>query len=117
MCNFRVGQKVVRKYHSVSHGSPYLAGRSRVAPKEGEIVTIKTINVWPIETLLTFVEYDNSHLTTSGFEPGFPARCFAPVHAHNTSIEIFEKIRDGQHNGFINGDDIERERFKKLERV
>lgn len=93
--NFRVGQKVIRVGNASPGAVKIPAGYGHTYPRKGEIVTIKTINHWPLWTLLTFVEHDNSHLIQlfgSQFEPGFEAKAFRPLVERKTSIEIFTRM-------------------------
>jgi hypothetical protein len=91
---FYVGQKVTPNGRS-SAGNELgrkLARSGISAPKFGDVVIIKTINVWHRVTLLTFVEHDNFHLSTNGYEPGFNAECFSPIVERKTDISIFTKM-------------------------
>ena len=97
MADFRVGQKVVR----VSSNSGDERGIAAVkkyghsAPHLGEICTVRSINVWPLSTIITLVEHDNSRIRKAlnlAYEPGFNARCFRPVVERKTSIEVFRKL-------------------------
>lgn len=94
---FRVGQKVVR-IGSCSDGE-ISASRARQMgysfPEMGDVVTIKTLNVWPHRTILTFHEHDNSHIQKqmcSYWEPGFDASAFRPVVERKTDISCFTEI-------------------------
>lgn len=97
--NFRVGQKVARIGGSSDDGCP--AGREAASkygmnfPLVNEVCTVKTINCWPLYTLITLVEHDNSHMQRAmnlSYEPGFDARFFRPVVERKTSIAIFRKL-------------------------
>jgi hypothetical protein len=88
---FYVGQRVTPNGRS-SAGNELgrkLARSGISVPKFGDVVRIKTINVWHSSTLLTFVEHDNSHLSTNGYEPGFNAECFSPVVERPNDGEAF----------------------------
>lgn len=94
--NFRVGQKVVRVGHG--NASPDIcAAKARAAgysfPQMNEVVTVKSLNVWPLKTIITLYEHDNSHLigkwNSSPLEPGFDASAFRPVCESSTDISIF----------------------------
>jgi hypothetical protein len=105
---FQVGQKVVcfkgSEGNSISRSKALAMGYTH--PELGEVVTIKTLNVWPHMTILTFQEHDNSHiqrLLDSAYEPGFDAACFRPLAEKKTDISFaFEILRkatkkDGAH--------------------
>jgi hypothetical protein len=90
--NFRVGMKVVRVRMKQRPWPSYTGEGKYTRPEVGEVCTIKTINKWSAITLLTFVEHDNSHLTTNGYEPGFDAKCFRRVVERKTDISVFKKL-------------------------
>jgi hypothetical protein len=93
---FRVGQKVIR----IGSASGNVVGRRLVRdlgfsyPAMGDVVTIKTINDWPTQTVLTFHEHDNSHLIgySGTLEPGFDAICFRPIQERKTDISFAHEI-------------------------
>jgi hypothetical protein len=86
---FRVGQKVTR-IALAFEGDLSVQEANEVGascPAVGEVVTIKTINQWRSETLLTFHEHDNSHIQRmfgDRYEPGFNAECFRPLTERST---------------------------------
>lgn len=95
-----VGQKVVRvtdptipNRSSIPDATLNAMGWSR--PEEGEVVTIRTINVWPTWTALTFFEHDNSHLIGvqgKKIEPGFNSRHFRPIVEQKTDISVLTAL-------------------------
>lgn len=95
---FRVGQKVVR-FARMAPSASISAARARslgyTYPEIGEVITIKTLNVWPTQTILTFHEHDNSHIQrrlNALYEPGFDARAFRPLVERKTDISIFTEM-------------------------
>lgn len=97
--NFRVGQKVVRINSQGSGCAVYTGNRDLInCPPIGVVCTVKTINHWARGTLITLVEYDNSHLTPphASREPGFNAAAFRPAvepkEERKTDISIFLKM-------------------------
>lgn len=94
---FRVGQKVVR-VGSDGGGMISKEDAARMGysyPEMGEVVTIRTLNVWPLMTILTFHEHDNSHVQRqldSAWEPGFNAAAFRPLVERKTDISFAHEI-------------------------
>lgn len=80
--SFHVGQKVVRVGSTGKTYETELAKYFKFSyPEIGEVVTVRTINVWSSWTALTFCEHDNSHLVgvASKIEPGFASHHFRPI--------------------------------------
>ena len=94
---FRVGQKVVRIASENSTGGRHMSSsearrRGWSYPNIGDVVTIKTLNVWTTGVILTFYEHDNSHIQRQldePYEPGFGANHFRPLVERKTNISVF----------------------------
>lgn len=104
---FHVGQKVVRiSSQNRAHGRSMSASEARRRgysyPDIGDVVTIRTLNVWPWGVILTFHEHDNSHIQRQlgeNYEPGFGANHFRPVVERKTDISIFTAMLNPSKQG------------------